>query len=70
MHAASIEYLSIQQAAALKGTSTRAIYDILSSAARRARIFPRAQKVGDGRRGVWLLHPQDVESWTPRAYPR
>lgn len=65
-----MQYLSIQDAATLKGTSTRAIYDILSSAARRARIFPRAQKIGEGRRGVWLLHADDVESWTPRAYPR
>lgn len=64
------EYISIQEAASKKGVSEQSIRDILRDDDRRREILPSAVKVGEGKRGIWLLRIDEVEAWTPRNYPR
>lgn len=60
-------FMSIADAAMLKGVSEQAIRDILRNAARREKIFPRAERgEGDPRRAEWRLHLEDVDAWKPR----
>jgi len=61
----SDRYLSLNQAAARRGVHRQTISRILNDAARRARIFPGAARVGEGRRATWVLVADEVDAWTP-----
>jgi hypothetical protein len=61
---------TVEQAADACNVSEQSIYNILQDDTRRAEIFPRARKVGVGKRGTWVMNPDDVLNWTPRNYPR
>jgi hypothetical protein len=63
----SSEWLSIKDAAALKGRSEQSIRDILRDAERSQQIFPSAQREGSRERGEWKLLKAEVEAWKPRA---
>jgi hypothetical protein len=64
------DHMTPSEAAHWRGVSTQAVYDILRDEDRRAVIFPTAQKIGEGKRGQWLLDPREVLAWKPRDYPR
>jgi hypothetical protein len=64
------DMMTVAEAAKEKGVTTKAVYNVLRNDERREAIFPRAHKTGEGTRGTWHLHPEDVAAWQPRDYPR
>lgn len=62
--------LTPAEVAALHGVHVRTVWRILNDPARRAAIFPGAQRVGNGTRTVWLVPEQDARAWTPRQAGR
>lgn len=59
------DYLTVQEAAALKGVAEQSIRNALKRGA-----FPGAVKEGSEYRGTWYLPRAEVEAWQPRKYPR
>lgn len=59
-------YVSVADAAALKGVSEQAVRDVLRNEKRRAAIFPGARYIGTKERGRWQLRLSEVEAWKPR----
>ena len=62
--------MSPGEAAQARGVSKQAVYGVLQDEARRREIFPTAFKMGEGKRGIWILDAEEVLRWQPRAYDR
>lgn len=58
-------FLSPEQAAEAKGVATNTLHRLLRNPKRAERFFERSTWDGEGKRRVWLLHPDDVKEWTP-----
>jgi len=61
-------FLTMEEAATLKGVDRRTIYNILNNEDRNAKIFPRAFFEGAGKNGVWRIPLSEVEAWQPRVH--